>query len=285
MANRPGHPTGLGGDGRVDDALQRATFALNGQRPNEAERIAGEVLKSDSRDVRALHILGYALLMQGRPQDTVAALEPAARNLHDAEIDTQLAIALRQVGRIEDALSRLKRATKRRPPYAAAFHELGNLLFSTERYDEAIEVFSRGLEIAPMMPELSIRLGYVFLQRRNFADAKVAFARALGISPGSYDAQFGMAKAHQEIGECQAAAEYFRRCLMTRPDDAGTWVALGQCLLELDQREAGYECFRAAARGDPKRYGNALASLVKSGRGRFWLKPSEAERYLRGLKS
>jgi len=283
MANGPGHPTAPGA-GRGDDALQRATFALNGQRPNEAELLAGEVLKYDPRNIRALHILGYALLMQGRPQDTIAALDPAARSLHDPEIDTQIAIALRQAGRIEDALSRLRRATKRRPPYAAAFHELGSLLLSLKRYDEATETLRRGLEIAPMMPELSIRLGYVFLLRRNFADAKVAFARALGISPGSYDAQFGMAKAHQEVGESDAAAGYFRRCLVNKPDDPGTWVALGQCLLELDQREAGYECFRAAARGDPKRFGNALSSLVKSGRGRFWLKPSEAERYLRGIK-
>jgi tetratricopeptide (TPR) repeat protein len=283
MANGPEHPTALGA-GSGDETLQRASFALNAQRPNEAELIAGAVLKSDPRNIRALHILGYALLMQGRPQDTIAALDPAGRSLHDPEIDTQLAIALRQTGRIEDALLRLKRAIKRRPPYAAAFHELGGLLLSIKRHDEAAETLRRGLEIAPMMPELSIRLGHVFLLRRNFADAKVAFARALGISPGSYDAQFGMAKAHQEVGEPHAAAGYFRRCLVSRPDDPGTWVALGQCLLELDQREAGYECFRAAARGDPRRFGKALSSLVKSGRGRFWLKPSEAERYLRGIK-
>ena len=51
------------------------------------------------------------------------------------------------------------------------------------------------------------------------------------------------------------------------------------CLLELGDREAGYECFRAATRGDPQNYGNALSALVKSGRGRFWLKPSGAAQY------
>jgi Tfp pilus assembly protein PilF len=286
MTNQPVLPRPPnGGAGPADEELQRAMSALDRQRPHEAELIAGNVLKSDPRHARAMHVLGCALLMQGRAQDAVAALEPAARGRHDPEIDTQLAIALRQIGRHDDALARLKRAIKRRPPYGAAFHELGYLLFSMERYDEAIDVLHRGLEAAPMMPEMSIQLGHVLLYCRNFAAAKTAFTRALGIAPVSYDALLGMARAHQEAGECQPAAKYFRQCLTVRPGDAGLWLSLGHCLLELGEREGGYECFRTAARGDAQRYGNALASLVRSGRGRFWLKPSAAGRFLLGSKS
>jgi Flp pilus assembly protein TadD len=282
MANGPGHPTiPPRGAGRGGDALEQAAFALNSQRPNEAERIAGEILKTNPRHPRALHIFGCALLIQGRAQDAIAPLETAARAGHDAEIDTQLAIALRQVGRDEEALARLKRAIKRRPFYAAAFNELGRLLIAKEQYDEAIEVLSRGLEVAPLMPQLSIQLGYAFLNGRNPAKAKVAFARALGIAPNSPDALFGIAKAHQEVRENQPAVEYYRRYLMSRPDHWGAWLSLGHCLLELGERETGYDCFRTAARGDPKHYGYAIASLVKSARGRFWLRPSAAARFLR----
>jgi tetratricopeptide (TPR) repeat protein len=282
MPIEPGHLRASGAGG---DALHRARLALDGQHPQEAQGICEEVLKADPRHAQALHILGCALMMQGRSQDAIAPLETAARELRDPQIDTLLAIALRQAGRHEDALSRLKRATKRRPPYATAFHELGYLLFSLDRYDEAIEALRRGLEIAPMMPELSIQLGYVLLQRRNFADAKLAFARALDISPSSPDALYGIAKAHQEVGENAPAADYYRRYLVSRPDDAGVWLNLGHSLLKLGELHAGYDCFRTAARGDPKRYGTALTSLTASARGRFWLKPSAAERFLRGLKS
>jgi Flp pilus assembly protein TadD len=220
MVNGPGFPRPPGSAGG-NDALQRAVLALNSQRPSEAERIAGDVLRGDPRHARALHIFGCALLMQGRAEDAVAPLESAARGRHDPEIETQLAIALHQSGRDEDALRRLKLATKRQPPYAPAFKELGYLLVSTGRYDEAIEVLSRGLEVAPMMPQLSIQLGYAFLSRRNCANAKVAFARALGLAPDSPDALFGMAKAHHELGENRPAAEYFRHYLRTRPSDEG----------------------------------------------------------------
>ena len=284
MAAETRRPTILGGDADRGSALQRAKSALDGDRPQEAQRIAEEVLKTDPRHGRALYVLGCALLMQSRAADAVAPLETAARELRDGETDTLFAIALHRAGRSDDALSRLKRATKRQPPYAAAFHELGYLLSSLGRHDEAVDALRRGLEIAPMMPELSIQLGYISLQRRNSADAKLAFARALEISPTSLDALLGMARAHQEIGENAPAADYFRRFLGSKPDNAGAWLSLGHCLLELGQRDAGYECFRTAARGDQKRYGNALMSLASASRGRFWLRRSAAERFMRKPK-
>ena len=163
---RTGHPHITGGGGR-SEPLQQAAFALNAKQPEEAQRIAEEILKRDPRNAGALHILGFALLMQGRAEDAVAPLEAAARGRHDPEIETRLALALSQIGRRDDALSRLKRAAKRRPPYPPAFHGLGTLLFAMERCDEAIEVLRRGVEVAPMMPEMSILLGSVYLKQQK----------------------------------------------------------------------------------------------------------------------
>ena len=279
--NRPGHPGAIGNG----DALQRAMRALDGHRLNEAEQIARDVLNADRRNAKALYVLGSALLMQGRPLDAIAPLEDAARGRHDGQSDTMLAIALRQAGRAEDAYSRLKRTTKRQPPYAAAFLELGRLLASMERHAEAAEALMRGVDVAPMMPEMSIQLGYVLLRRRRHDDAKSAFARALTIVPDSPDALLGIAQALQENGESQAAADYFRRYLVVSPGDQAAWVRLGLCLLALGQRDAGHDCFRTVARRDAKGFGSALATLVKSNRGRFWLKPSDAARFLRGTNS
>src|SRR6516164_8728719 len=195
MTAGPLHSMALG-YAQPGDLLQQATFALNNNRPQEAQRIAQQILKTDPRRAQALHILGGALLMQDRAADAVLSLEDAARALRNPETDTLLAIALRRIGRNEDALSRLKRATKRRPAFGAAFHEFGYLLFSMERYDEAIEVLSQGRELLPMTPELSILLGNVFLACRNFQSAKLSFARALNISPNSLDAMYGLAVAH-----------------------------------------------------------------------------------------
>jgi len=259
--------------------LQRARVALNGDRPQDAERIADEILKRDPRHGAALQVRGCALLMQKRAAEALAPLQAAAQSLRDAETDTLLAMALRQTGRTEEALSRLNRAIKRQPLYAPAFHELGYLLMSLVHYEEAIEVLRRGLEIAPMMPQLSIQLGEVLLRRRSYGEGRAAFARALEIAPNSAEALFGLARAHQSLGEAAPAAACYRRCLVLTPQDGACWLSLGHCLLQIGDIEAGYDCFRTAARGDPERYGQALASLAASGRGRLWLKPSAAARF------
>jgi len=285
MTSKLGHPVSHGGASGSDEALQRAVLALNGGRPADAERIAADVLKTNRRNVLALQVLANALLMQNRIADAIAPLETAARGNHDPQIETMLGIVMRQDGRIEDALSWLTRAVKRRPPHAPAFYEFGCLLSLLNRDEEAVEAFNRGLDVAPLMPQFSVQLGYVLLRRKHHAEAKAAFARALNNSAGSPEALYGLAKAHQAIGDNAAAAGYFRQCLVSRPNDADMWLQLGFCLLDLGDRAAGYECFRTATRGDPQNYGNALSALVKSGHGRFWLKPSGAARYFRGAKS
>src|SRR6516162_910842 len=111
MAIEPSSPGAFPGAQRAasdDEALQRAGLALNARRPQDAERIAREILRVKSTHVRALQILGYALLAQDRGAEAIAPLETAARNTHDPEVDTALAAALRQSGRFDEAVSRLK---------------------------------------------------------------------------------------------------------------------------------------------------------------------------------
>jgi len=264
-----------------NDVLQQARFALRNQRPQDAEKLAGDFLSVNPNHLQGLNILGYALLMQGRADDAIAKLEPAARVLRNPEIDTQLALALRQAGRDEDAVARFRRAIKRQPAFPPAFYELGSLLFFMKRYDEAIEVLTHGVEIAPM-PETSIQLGQVLLALKDYAGAKTAFSRALTLAPNAAGALWGLGKAHQGLGENRIAIEYFRRCLLVTPNDVGTLLNLGHSLLAIGDTDGGFESFRAAARGDQKRYATALTTLVKLGRGRFWLRPSAAARFLRG---
>src|SRR5260221_13499384 len=128
----------------VDEALQRVMYAIQSQQPDEAVRLAQVVLDRNPSHPKALHLFGYALLMQDRAEEAIAPLEKAFRSLRDPAIETQLAIAYRKAGRIDDALSRLGRAAKRKPVFPAALHELGYLLYSLGRTDEAIEVLKAG---------------------------------------------------------------------------------------------------------------------------------------------
>ena len=178
--------------------------------------------------------------------------------------------------------------SKRKSPlFAAAFVELGDLLTAIKRYHEVVDTLSQGLEVVPMLPEMSAQLGYALLARRKLRRGRVCFSLELfPVAPERYNAPFRYGEGTSgKLGECQVGADYFWRCL-AYPSRCTpcSGLAFRHCLLEAGQRDAGYECFRTAARGDAVRRSKALSSLVRSGRGRFWLKPSAASRYLQGTK-
>src|SRR5215470_4545799 len=264
-----------------EQALRGAFAAMDNRRPDEAERIALAQLAKTKEEPRLLHVLGVALLSQGRAGEAVAPLEGAARARADAVVETQLALALRQSGRIPEALHWLQRASERQPPFPFAFHELGVLLFAERRLAEAEATVRRGLDAAPSMPELSVLLGGILLDRGDRANAKVAFARALAHAPRQPAALYGFGAVLMEDGEFARAAERFRQAIACDPSYTQARVSLGACLLELGQRDEGLAHLRAAAAVSPQFYGKALRVLVSSGHGQFWLRPSAAAEFLK----
>jgi tetratricopeptide (TPR) repeat protein len=262
------------------EALSQAMAAADGGNLSEAERIARAVLAKNPQHVEALQLLGALLMAQRRPREAIAPLEEAARRSTNPELETHLAIALREIGRTDEAVAWLYRAIDRAPVHARAFQELGNLLRAKRRYAEAQAVLKRGLEAAPTVPELSLALGGICLDRADSAGAKIAFARALSLVPGHADALAGFGVALQYEGDFARAAERFRRVLTHNPAHHRARMNLGYCLIELGQLDDGIACLRAAVQAAPHNYGSALRMLISAGRGRFWLKRSAAAELL-----
>src|SRR5215471_8296134 len=119
------------------EALARAVAAGNSGDLGEAERIVRHVLAKNPQQLEALQLLGALLMGQNRPREAVGPLEEAARRSANPELETHLAIALREIGRSSDALAWLYRAIEHHQAYVRAFYELGMLLRAMRRYTEA----------------------------------------------------------------------------------------------------------------------------------------------------
>ncbi len=266
------------------ETLQQAALAIQSGRPLDAERFASEALKANAANPEAAKFLGYALLMQERADEAVTPLEKAARATRNPEIETQLAIALRRVGNSDKALIWLRRAVKRTPPFPPAFHELGYLLHSLKQSGEAIEVLRQGIAAAPMMAEMWIQLGYVCNATNDHAGAAEAFAYALEINPVHPGAVKGMTSILIQKGDYAQAAELFKRVIAAHPEEGSARIGLGVCLLKLGEMDAGYACLRAGVdKGAPLHA--ALKAIMSSGRGRFWLRPSQAAAFLKSERA
>ena len=252
------------------------------QRPGEAERIAAEVLKANRGNVGAAQILGQALLMQNRGAEAIAPLEKAARRSEDPAVETLLGAAFALTGRLDEAIEQLRRATARRPPYPPAFLEHGIQLARAGRFEEAMAALESGLALAPDAVDMQRELAALHLKRNDRTRARELLARALKAAPDRPDLLSGLAQVMLLDGDYASAAEAFRRVVALRPGDAVARAELGRCLLEMGERDAGEASIRLATRESPELFGRAIMSLAISSRGRFFLRPSAAAKFLRG---
>lgn len=267
----------------VDAMLQYAAAALQNGLAQETERIARDVLTQRRNHPRALELLGVALLEQRRPAEAIAPLERCVHARHDAASETYLALAFLAVGRADESMKLLQRATGRRPPFPPAFYELGKLLRQQHRYAEAETVLKRGMEAAPSVAEFPLTLGGVLLERGDMEGAKHAFAKALAIAPGLTAALQGLVYSLKESGDFHAALEQARQAFARNPSDTTSHLLVATCLLELGKSEEATEQLRTLVGASPKLLGKALRAFTDVGNGRLWLKPSAAAEFL-GVK-
>jgi tetratricopeptide (TPR) repeat protein len=264
------------------EALAQAKFALNTGRPADAERIAGELLKANAGNREAAKLLGRALLMLNRFDEAAAVLERAARGSHDAELETQLGIALLRMRRTEDAIEMLGRAVKRKPPFPVAFFELGQLLTWLRRYGEAIETLKRGVVAAPMVPDMLVKLGDAYGAANDRKNAADAYRRALAINPQHRIAMNALGFIMIRDRDFAAGADLFRALINADPNNSNARIGLANCLLNLRQDEAAYSSLRVASERGLEFQGRSLRMLATSARGKFWLRPSAAAKFLKG---
>ena len=251
------------------------------QRPDEAERLASEVLKASRGNIPAAQVLGRALLMQNKIAEAIVPLEKAARRSEDPAIETLLASALASAGRSGEAIAQLRLAIARRPPYPPAFAELGGQLSRLGRIEESIAAFEGGLALAPGVTDLLMGLGYLHLKINDRARARALFLQAQATEPRRLDILGALASVMALDGEYAAAADLYRRVLGQRPDDALMHYYLGKCLLELGDRDAGEAELRAAASSGLQAAAGAITALSAAPHGRFFLRPSAVAKFLR----
>lgn len=113
--------------------------------------------------------------------------------------------ALKELGHFELALSRLQLAIQIRPHDAAINNNLGAVLVCLGRHQEAIDCYSKALELLPNYEEALINKGFAHGELMQIEDAIQAYQEVLTHNPSSLQAQFNLSLmmlllGHEEQG-------------------------------------------------------------------------------------
>ena len=125
------------------------------------------------------------------------------------------------------------------PKDADALKNLGELLAREDRFDAAIEYFSRSLD-QQIDKETYLLRGKAYFQRvpPNYKAAAEDFGRAQELLPGLEELYLWRAQCFQEMGEWELALQEYDRLIDIAPDHPGHYVDRGVHKLERDEAAA-----------------------------------------------
>jgi tetratricopeptide (TPR) repeat protein len=173
------------------------------------------------------------LAPDGKPADAKlgAAAKPAAPAAPTGSPFAE-AQALRERGRLDEAIAKYQQAIAADPKHMASRAALGELLLKIHREDEAIEVFRAALDKNPAYPVALYDLAFALRVRDRPAEAVDAYQRYIKLHPGDADAYYGLGRALQHLGrKVDARKAYQTYVSMERRPGERRWVESAQTQL------------------------------------------------------
>jgi Flp pilus assembly protein TadD len=173
--------------------------------------------------------------------------EPLSPRAHN-----NLGLALKEQGRLEEAIGHFSAALQIRPDHAHAHNNLGVALRERGRPGEAVGHFSQALRIQPNHADAHNNLGLALQEQGRLEEAISHFSEALRIKPNMIVAHYNMGNALKEQGRFKEAIGHFSEALQIKPDHAEAHNNLGIALANQGLLKEAIGHFSRALRIDPR---------------------------------
>ncbi len=172
--------------------------------------------------------------------------------LMQAITETNLATALNERGRRDEAIAHFARAAQLAPGYAPAYNNLGAALKAGGAIDEAIATYRQALTVQPDYPDAHYNLANALLAQNKFAEAEDHFNIALRTIPDSAGVRNNLGVALSAQGNRDAAVAAFQAAVAADPRSAKAYRNLGSALSDAGRTDEAIVALRQAAALDPK---------------------------------
>lgn len=184
---------------------------------------------------------------------------PAYRNL---------ALALEEDGRLDEALSACGQAIEHQPDDLEAYLIMAKLLLKLERTDEAVAIYRLAAVAMPERSDVHASLAAALTRLGCLDEASLACRTAIDLSPDNAGAHlnFGIILARRD--DLEGAAEAFRTAAGLAPNAPEGFTNLGTTLSSLGRSEAAIEASARAINlrpDDPVLHYNHAVLLLLAG--------------------
>jgi Flp pilus assembly protein TadD len=180
-----------------------------------------------------------ALQTQAASASVSAAAPTAARSDLDAFVPVTSLEASRSGaasfagGDFDQARRRYEEALARQPDDPEALNSLGQALIRLHRPDEAIERFTRAVQLAPQKWAYHFNLAHALAEQGKWEPAIAEYRTAAGLFPTDYATQYNLAMALHKKGDEAGAVLEFQKAIALAPSEATFHLSLAISLEKL----------------------------------------------------
>lgn len=200
------------------DTMQDIVHALRSGDPARAESLSRERLRARPGDENLLVLLALSLHHQGRNDEAVAVHRQLTQLFPDAGLHwANLAAALRQSGRVPEAISACEQGLRVAPDDPELLASLGGMRLRLREYESARDLLLRAHALKPQAADIAIQAAQAAIACRDyFAEDLIQGWR--GWLPLADGAQFDLAFALMTIGDAAAAQELLEDLVARAPE-------------------------------------------------------------------
>jgi len=192
---------------------QAIALHREGQLP-EADRIYLEILRLDSANADALHLLGLIRHQQGRNGEAVELIERAINvNGGVAAVQSNLGEAYRALGDRENAIRCYEAALRLDPRFAGAHNNLGIVFSDLGHTEKAIHHYRECIRLSPDYAGAHKNLASLQAEQGELSRAITGYRKALELRPTDAEAYSNLGTALTERGDLQDALAAYRQAL------------------------------------------------------------------------
>jgi predicted O-linked N-acetylglucosamine transferase (SPINDLY family) len=226
--------------------------------------LAERLLADDPRNSPALHVLGLIKFNQGDSATATALLRRAVEAAADPAVLSDLGVMLRSTGRLEEAEAAYRQALALDPTLVQALGNLGNVLLDQHRADAAQVALNEALRLAPEQPWLlrSLALSQMACGAPDRAEATLR--QSLAIDPADAEAHDTLGAVLGKTGRPIEAEAHHRAALPQAKQRHRVLSNLAIALQTQSRHAEAESCCREALSARPDHtvaHGNLLFSL------------------------
>ena len=156
-----------------------------------------------------------------------------------------------RVGMLTTFLDNLKSAVPQLTFTASDYSKQGYGFFFESRYEDAIALYDKALEMDPNLYEASLGKAATLLVLQDYEDALVSYDRAIALRQDSFEAWFGKGAVLRKLERYEGAIAAYDRATDIKADSPLVFYNKGLSLLDLSQYEPAIDVLHQAIQLKP----------------------------------